>query len=86
MHSSRYRRETSRCMHMHNMHVICIYNRLRWYFGIAVLREEVRCVMMNHVRSRYAVCDASRGALCVRRSNSGGYSTVKRHLVMAGAQ
>jgi hypothetical protein len=23
MHSSRYRRETSRCMH--NMHVICIY-------------------------------------------------------------
>jgi hypothetical protein len=43
----------------------------------------MRNVNQEFVRS---VCGASRGALCVRRSNSGGYSTVKRHLGMAGAQ
>jgi hypothetical protein len=51
MHSSRYRRETSRCMH--NMHVICIYNRLRWYLVFVLEREAVRCVLM---RDREFVC------------------------------
>jgi hypothetical protein len=44
MHSSRYRRETSRCMH--NMHVICIYNGLRWYFSIGTDAVfDARCEM-----------------------------------------
>jgi hypothetical protein len=73
MHSSRYKRETSRCMH--NMHVICIYNGLRWYFSILAVCE----------RRQYS-CSIGIEAVCGVSDASRGYSTVKRHLVMAGAQ
>jgi hypothetical protein len=44
MHSSRYMRETSYCMH--NMHVSRIYNRLRWYSGMRCVRRDVRRALM----------------------------------------